>query len=115
MQKITPFLWFDDNAEEAVNLYTSLFKNSKVGKITSYDEAGAAATGRKAGSVMTIDFLLDGLEFTSINAGPVFKFNPSISFFVITKDETEIDFLWEKFSDGGKVLMELDKYDWSKK
>lgn len=115
MQKITPFLWFDNNAEEAVNLYTSLFKNSKVGKITRYDDAGAAATGRSTGSVMTIDFHLDGLEFTAINAGPVFKFNPSISFFIITKDESEIDQLWKKFSDGGKVLMALDKYDWSKK
>lgn len=115
MQKITPFLWFDSQAEEAVNFYTSLFKNSKAGKVTRYDEAGAAATGRKAGSVMTIDFLLDGLEFTAINAGPVFKFNPSTSFFVVSKDESEIDRLWKKFSDGGKVLMELDKYDWSKK
>lgn len=125
MQKITPFLWFDNNAEEAVNFYTSLFsklggsasggKNSKVGKITRYDEAGAAATGRPAGSVMTIDFQLDGLEFAAINAGPVFKFNPSISFFIISNDESEIYQIWKKFSDGGKVLMELNKYDWSKK
>jgi len=115
MQKITPFLWFDSQAEEAVNFYTSVFKNSKAGKATRYDEAGAAATGRKAGSIMTIDFYLDGLEFTAINAGPVLKFNPSISFFVVSKDESEIDRLWKKFSDGVKVLMELDKYDWSKK
>ena len=115
MQKITPFLWFDSQAEEAVNFYTSLFKNSTAGKTTRYDEAGAAATGRKAGSVMTIDFHLDGLDFTAINAGPVFKFNPSISFFVVSKDELEIDRLWKKFSDGGKILMGLDKYDWSKK
>ncbi|NWG27183.1 MAG: VOC family protein [Ignavibacteriaceae bacterium] len=115
MQKITPFLWFDSEAEDAVNFYTSLFKNSKAGKTTRYDEAGAAATGRKAGSVMTIDFQLDGLDFTAINAGPVFKFNPSISFFVVSKDELEIDRLWKKFSDHGKILMELDKYDWSKK
>jgi len=86
MQKITPFLWFDSEAEDAVNFYTSLFKNSKAGKATRYDEAGAAATGRKAESVMTIDFHLDGLDFTAINAGPVFKFNPSISFFVVSKD-----------------------------
>lgn len=115
MQKITPFLWYDSNAEEAVNFYVSLFKNSKVGKITRYDDAGAAATGRAVGSVMTIDFHLNGLDFAAINAGPVFKFNPSISFFVASKDESEIDRLWKKFSDGGKVLMELSKYDWSKK
>jgi predicted 3-demethylubiquinone-9 3-methyltransferase (glyoxalase superfamily) len=115
MQKITPFLWFDSNAEEAVNFYTSVFKNSKAGKSTRYDETGAAATGSKAGSVMTISFQLDGLEFTAINAGPVFKFNPSISFFVVSKDESEIESLWKKFSDGGKILMELGKYDWSKK
>lgn len=115
MQKITPFLWYDSNAEEAVSFYTSLFKNSKVGKITRYDDAGAAATRRSAGSVMTIDFQLDGFEFAAINGGPIFKFNPSISFFIVSKDEPEIDRLWKKFSDGGKILMELDKYDWSKK
>ena len=115
MQKITPFLWYDSNAEEAVNFYTSLFKNSKIGKITRYDDAGAAATGRSAGSVMTIDFHLNGLDFAAINAGPIFKFNPSISFFIVIKDEKEIDRLWKKFSEGGKILMDLNKYDWSKK
>ena len=115
MQKITPFLWFDSQAEEAMNFYVSIFKNSKIGSTTRYDEAGSAAAGRPKESVMTISFNLDGQEFTAMNAGPVFKFNPSVSFIVITKDEKEIDDLWNKFSEGGKVLMELQKYDWSKK
>jgi predicted 3-demethylubiquinone-9 3-methyltransferase (glyoxalase superfamily) len=115
MQKITPFLWFDNQAEEAVNFYVSLFGSSKVGTITRYDEKSAAATGRPAGSVMTVGFQLEGNEFTAINGGPIFKFNPSVSFIVLSKDEKEIDTLWKKLSEGGKVLMELDKYDWSKK
>jgi predicted 3-demethylubiquinone-9 3-methyltransferase (glyoxalase superfamily) len=115
MQKITPFLWFDNQAEEAVNFYASLFKNSKIGNVTKYDEAGAAASGRPAGSVMTAGFQLDGYDFAAINGGPAFKFNPSVSFFIVLKDEKEIDYLWKKLSGGGKVLMELDKYDWSKK
>ncbi len=115
MKKINPFLWFDEIAEEAVNFYTSLFNNSKIGKAVRYDEVGAKASGQKAGSVMTVPFTLAGQDFTAINGGPHFKINPSISFFVHSMDEKEIDNLWEKFSDGGKVLMELDKYDWSKK
>jgi len=115
MQKITPFLWFDNQAEEAVNFYTSVFANSKIGTFVRYDEAGAVAAKRPVGSVMTATFQLEGNDFIALNGGPVFKFNPSISFFVITKDEKEVDNLWAKFSDGGKVLMELKKYDWSKK
>jgi predicted 3-demethylubiquinone-9 3-methyltransferase (glyoxalase superfamily) len=115
MQKITPFLWFDYNAEEAVNFYTSVFGNSKIGTFVRYDEAGAAGAKRPVGSVMTATFQLEGNDFIALNGGPVFKFNPSISFFVITKDEKEVDNLWAKFSDRGKVLMELNKYDWSKK
>ena len=115
MQKITPFLWFDYNAEEAVNFYTSVFGNSKFGTFVRYDEAGTAAAKKPVGSVMTATFQLEGNDFIALNGGPVFKFNPSISFFVITKDEKEVDNLWAKFSDRGKVLMELNKYDWSKK
>jgi len=115
MQKIIPFLWFDSNAEEAINFYTSIFKNSKIGSVARYDEAGAVASGRPKDSIMTASFNLNGEEFVALNGGPHFKFNPSISFFVITKDENEIDNLWKKLSEGGKVLMELDKYDWSKK
>jgi predicted 3-demethylubiquinone-9 3-methyltransferase (glyoxalase superfamily) len=122
MQKISPFLWFDDQAEEAVNFYISLFsqrdgfpKNSKVGTVANYNEAAAAASGKPAGGVMTVSFQLDGNEFTAINGGPAFKFNPSVSLVVLSKDEKEIEALWKKLIDGGKVLMELDKYDWSKK
>lgn len=115
MQKITPFLWFDNNADEAVNFYTSLFPNSKIGKISRYDETGAAASGRPAGSVMTIEFFIDGQEFAAINGGPAFKFNPSISFFAVFEDEKEVDKLWYKLVDGGSVLMEYQKYDWSEK
>lgn len=115
MQKITPFLWFDNNAEEAVNFYTSLFKNSKVGNLTRYDEASAAASGQPKGSVMTAAFNLEGQEFAAINGGPHFKFNPSVSFFVLLKKEEKIEKLWEKLIEGGKVLMDLQKYDFSEK
>ncbi len=115
MQKITSCLWFDGNAEDAVKFYTSVFKNSKTGKIFRYDEASSKASGQPEGSVLTVEFEIEGYKFLGLNGGPVFKFNPSISFFVITRDDDEVDFLWKKFSDGGKVLMELNKYDWSKK
>jgi predicted 3-demethylubiquinone-9 3-methyltransferase (glyoxalase superfamily) len=115
MQKITSCLWFVSKTEEAVNFYTSLFTNSKIGKVARYDEASSKASGQPAGSVLTIEFEIEGYKFLALNGGPAFKFNPSISFFVVSKDESELDSLWKKFSDGGKVLMELDKYDWSKK
>ena len=115
MQKISPFLWFDKQAEEAAKYYTSIFKKSKMGGITKYNDASAAASGMQTGSVMTASFEIDGYNFTAINGGPAFKINPSVSFFIHSKDEKEIDDLWKKLSDGGKVLMELTKYDWSKK
>jgi predicted 3-demethylubiquinone-9 3-methyltransferase (glyoxalase superfamily) len=115
MQKITPFLWFDTQAEEAVNFYTSVFKNSEVGKMARYDEAAAKASGRPVGSVMTASFQLEGQEFVALNGGPVFKFNPSISFFVNSKEESEVVELYEKLSAGGAVLMPLDKYPFSDK
>ena len=115
MQKITPFLWFDTQAEEAVNFYTSVFKNSKIGKTARYDEAGAKASGRPAGSVMTTSFQLQGQEFVALNGGPIFKLNPSISFFANSKDESEVVELYEKLSEGGAVLMPLDKYPFSDK
>jgi predicted 3-demethylubiquinone-9 3-methyltransferase (glyoxalase superfamily) len=115
MQKITPCLWFNNNTEEAVNFYTSIFKNSKIGKVLRYDEASAKASGQPAGSVLTIEFNIDGNNFLGLNGGSAFKFNPSVSFFVTTKIENEVDELWKKFLNGGKVLMELQKYDWSKK
>ncbi len=115
MQKITPFLWFDNQAEEAAKFYTSLFKNTKIGVITKYSDESAKASGRPAGSVMTVAFTLEEYNFSAINGGPVFKINPSISFFYHSNDEKEIDHLWSKLSEGGKVLMELNKYDWSPK
>ena len=102
MQKITPFLWFDDKAEEAVKFYTSIFKNSKIITITRYDEIGAKAAGRPKGSVMTILFEIEGQEFMALNGGPVFTFSPAISFVVNCRTQKEIDRLWEKLSEGGK-------------
>jgi predicted 3-demethylubiquinone-9 3-methyltransferase (glyoxalase superfamily) len=103
MQKITPFLWFDNNAEEAVNFYVSIFKNSKVGKVTRYDEASAKAAGRPEGSVMTMEFQLEGQNFVAINAGPHFKFTEAISFVVDCGSQEEVDYFWEKLTaDGGQ-------------
>jgi len=101
MQKITPFLWFDNQAEEAANFYTSIFKNSKVTSVTRYDEAGAKATGRPKGTAMTVAFQLEGQEFVALNGGPHFKFTEAISFFVNCKTQEEVDYYWEKLSEGG--------------
>lgn len=101
MQKITPCLWFDDNAEEAVKFYTSLFKNSKILQITHYGEAGSNAAGRPKRSVMTITFQLDGQEFMALNGGPHFKFTPAISLMVNCETQAEIDEYWDKLSAGG--------------
>jgi predicted 3-demethylubiquinone-9 3-methyltransferase (glyoxalase superfamily) len=114
-QKISPFLWFDSNAEEAVNFYLSAFKKSGINNITRYGEQGAKASGREKGSVMTIDFLIEGQEFTALNGGPVFQITPTISFFVHYNNASEIDNLWEKLAQGGTVLMELNKYPFSDK
>ena len=100
MQKITPFLWYDDNAEEAVNFYTSIFKDSSIGEISRYNEISGKAAGRKPGSVMTASFKLFGQEFVAINGGPVFKFTEAVSFVVNCKDQDEIDYYWEKLSEG---------------
>lgn len=101
MQKITPFLWYDDKAEEAMNYYVSIFKNSKAGTVTRYEEAGSKAAGRPVGSVMTATFELDGLEFVAINGGPYFKFTEAVSFVVYCETQEEIDYFWEKLSAGG--------------
>ncbi|MBE0698293.1 MAG: VOC family protein, partial [Anaerolineaceae bacterium] len=98
MQKITPFLWFDDQAEEAVAYYTSIFKNSKIGTIQRYGENEPGPQGK----VMTINFFLDGQEFTALNGGPVFTFTPAISFWVHCENQAEVDDLWEKLSAGGE-------------
>jgi predicted 3-demethylubiquinone-9 3-methyltransferase (glyoxalase superfamily) len=101
VQRVTPCLWFDDNAEEAANFYTSVFKNSKIKNISRYGEAGAAVSGRPKGSVLTIAFELDGQEFTALNGGPVFKFNEAISLQVNCETQAEVDYYWENLSAGG--------------
>jgi predicted 3-demethylubiquinone-9 3-methyltransferase (glyoxalase superfamily) len=98
MQKITPFLWFDTQAEEAANFYVSIFKNSKVGAITRY---GENAPGPK-GTAMSVRFTIEGQEFMALNGGPLFTFSPAISFFVNCGTQQEVDELWEKLSAGGK-------------
>jgi predicted 3-demethylubiquinone-9 3-methyltransferase (glyoxalase superfamily) len=102
MQKITPCLWFDNQAEEAVKFYVSIFKHSKIGRIARYGEAGAKVSGRPKGSVMTVTFQLEGQEFMALNGGPLFKFTEAISLHVNCKTQEEIDGLWEKLSEGGE-------------
>lgn len=102
MQKITPHLWFDNQAEEAMNFYVSVFKNSKVGSISRYGEAGTEVTGKPKGTVMTATFELEGQEFMALNGGPQFKFTEAISFLVNCETQEEIDEMWEKLSEGGE-------------
>lgn len=101
MQKITTCLWFDDQAEEAVNFYTSVFKNSKIGSTSRYDEASSKAAGRPAGSVLTMSFELEDRQFMALNGGPIFKFNESVSLVVNCEDQEEIDYYWDKLISGG--------------
>ena len=98
MQKITPFLWFNDKAEEAINFYVSIFKNSKVGRVTRYGDAGPGPKG----SVMSATFQLDGQDFFALNGGPQYTFTPAISLFVNCETQQEVDELWEKLSAGGR-------------
>ena len=98
MQKFTPFLWFDGKAEEAMNFYTSIFQNSKIGNVVRYGEAGPGPKG----TVMTATFRLDGQEFIALNGGPQFKFTEAISFWVNCETQEEIDEMWEKLSAGGE-------------
>ena len=98
MQKITPFLWFDSKAEEAMNFYISIFKNSKVGRVTRYGEGGPGPKG----TVMSATFQLEGQEFIALNGGPQFTFTPAISFFVNCETQQEVDELWEKLSESGR-------------
>jgi len=97
VQNITPFLWFENEAEDAARFYVSIFKNSKVGAIARYGEAGPGPKG----SVMTVAFELDGQQFTALNGGPHFKFTEAVSFVVNCKDQAEVDEMWEKLSEGG--------------
>ena len=99
MQKITPFLWFDNQAEEAVNFYVSIFKNSKIVSLTRYGETGPGPKGQ----VMSVNFELDGQAFMALNGGPLFKFTEAISLFVNCTSQAEVDELWEKLGSGGTI------------
>lgn len=101
MQKITPFLWFNNEAEEAAKFYTSIFKNSKIIKVTRYTGSGSKAAHRPEGSVMTVAFEIEGQNFTAINGGPVFKFTEAISFVINCETQKEIDHYWGKLAEGG--------------
>ena len=100
-QRISPCLWFDDQAEEAAKFYTGIFRNSRIVNVSRYSEAGQEIHGRPAGSVMTAVFELDGLTITALNGGPYFKFNEAVSLQVFCKDQEEIDYYWEKLRAGG--------------
>lgn len=100
MSKITPVLWFDDKAEEAANFYISIFKNSKIINVSHYGEGAP----RPAGTVMTVTFILDGEEFIALNGGPEFKFSEAISFLVHCETQEEVDYFWEKLTEGGEEV-----------
>jgi predicted 3-demethylubiquinone-9 3-methyltransferase (glyoxalase superfamily) len=101
LQRISPCLWFDDQAEQAVDFYTSIFKNSRVVSTSRYGEAGREFHGREPGSVLTVEFELDGQAFTALNGGPQFKFNEAISFQVSCDSQEELDYYWNRLSEGG--------------
>jgi predicted 3-demethylubiquinone-9 3-methyltransferase (glyoxalase superfamily) len=101
-QKITPCLWFDSQAEEAAKFYASIFKNSKVGRISRYGKEGHEVHGREAGSVMTVEFEIDGQKFLGLNGGPHFKFNEAVSFQVHCETQDEVDYFWSKLAQGGQ-------------
>ena len=100
-QSLVPCLWFDTQAEEAARFYTGIFKNSSIGTISRYGEAGHEVHGRPTGTVMTVEFELNGQTFTALNGGPHFKFNEAISFQIMCKDQAEVDHYWNKLSQGG--------------
>jgi len=103
IQKITPCLWFDDQAEEAVEFYTGIFRNSRIVEVARYGETGREIHGKPAGTVMTVAFELEGQAFTALNGGPIFKFNEAISFQVNCETQGEVDYYWAKLSEGGDV------------
>jgi predicted 3-demethylubiquinone-9 3-methyltransferase (glyoxalase superfamily) len=101
MQKISPCLWFDDQGEEAAKFYTSIFKDSKIGDVTRYGKEGYEIHGREEGTVMTVEFEIEGQKFLALNGGPIFKFNEAISFQVYCETQEELDYYWQKLSEGG--------------
>lgn len=105
MQKITPFLWFDNQAEEAMNFYVAIFKNSKILSVQRYGAEGAEASGRKQGSVMTANFMLNGQEFVALNGGPAYKISPAISFVVNCENQAEVDEMWNRLTAGGEEVL----------
>ncbi len=105
MEGITPFLWFDTEAEEAANFYVSLFPNSRIVEVSRYGDAGP----RAAGSVMTVDFELDGDQFLALNGGPEFTFNEAVSFQIHCEDQDEVDYYWSRLTEGGKSTPSLGK------
>lgn len=115
MQKLTPNLWFDTEAEEAAKFYVSVFDNSTLGTVNQYDPASAAASGQSEGSVMTVAFELEDQEFVALNGGPQFRFTPAVSFIVYCHTKDEVDQLWAELSDGGTEHMPLDTYPFSDK
>ena len=104
MQKITPFLWFDTQAEEAASFYTSIFGDSRIVSTNRYDEEGARAAGRPQGSVMTVEFELAGQRFVALNGGPIFKFTEAISFVVSCDTQAEVNHFWERLTAGGQEV-----------
>ena len=115
MQKISPCLWFDDKAEEAAKFYTSIFKDSKIGDVTRYGKEGYEIHGKEEGTVMTVEFEIEGQKFLGLNGGPIFKFNEAISFQVYCETQEEVDYYWEKLSEGGDEKAQVcgwlkDKY-----
>lgn len=115
LHKFTTCLWFDSNAEEAMKFYASVFENAKVGATAYYGEAGHEVHQKPKDSVMTVTLTIDDQELMGLNGGPIFNFNPAISFYVSCKSESEVEKLYKKLSDGGFVLMELNKYEFSEK
>jgi predicted 3-demethylubiquinone-9 3-methyltransferase (glyoxalase superfamily) len=103
-QRITPCLWFDNQAEEAANFYASIFKQSKIGAITRYDDESSRVAGRPKGSVMTVEFELDGQKLTALNGGPLFKFSEAISLVVNCENQKEVDHFWDELSAGGEEV-----------
>src|SRR4026209_1096156 len=115
MQKISPCLWFDDKAEDAAKFYTSVFKDSNIGDVTRYGKEGYEIHGKEEGTLMTVEFEIEGQKFLGLNGGPIFKFNEAISLQVYCETQEEVDYYWEKLSEGGDEKAQVcgwlkDKY-----